>query len=305
MLRSGFFLFIALIISLPASARQSCEWPFRTEINVQENSVSGSQLQSYQVKFDINASTLHSDYDWSNNGEDLYIFDSNDQTLLEFWIDDWDSSRKEATIWVRFPTLDRGQIRTIYFYYGNRNAPPLANVPFTFNYPGIKFHTRFSMAQPTNLTDARTAFNNSNDRSSDYGCGFITNFDGITNRSQFGNSQRDFAAYSESYFKVENEKKETWEFRYGADFGYGGGLYVNGVPLEEQWGDDLWWANSWDSENQILRGKIKLASGYHKLEILGFEGCCDGGITVQFKSLEETGQRFLQVILISVRALAL
>ena len=286
MLRSGFFLFIALIISLPASARQSCEWPFRTEINVQENSVSGSQLQSYQVKFDINASTLHSDYDWSNNGEDLYIFDSNDQTLLEFWIDDWDSSRKEATIWVRFPTLDRGQIRTIYFYYGNRNAPPLANVPFTFNYPGIKFHTRFSTSNPGNLSQARNAFDNSNDRNSDYGCGFITNFDGITNRSQFGNgssNNSNFAAFSESYFLVRPGETGFWDFRYGADFGRGGALYVDGNTLEQQWRDDLWWANSWNSASEILQGRINLNGGYHKLEVLGFEGCCDGGITVQFR----------------------
>lgn len=295
MLRSGFFLFIALIISLPASARQSCEWPFRTEINVQENSVSGSQLQSYQVKFDINASTLHSDYDWSNNGEDLYIFDSNDQTLLEFWIDDWDSSRKEATIWVRFPTLDRGQIRTIYFYYGNRNAPPLANVPFTFNYPGIKFHTRFSTSNPDNLSQARNAFDNSNDRNSDYGCGFITNFDGITNRSQFGNgssNDSNFAAFSESYFLVRPGETGFWDFRYGADFGRGGALYVDGNTLEQQWEDDLWWANSWNRASEILQGRINLNGGYHKLEVLGFEGCCDGGITVQFRKPEGSWTTF-------------
>ena len=89
-------LLIALIISFPSFARQSCEWPFRTQIDVQENSVSGSQLQSYQVQFDIDASTLSSDYDWSSNGQDLYIYDTDDQTQLEFWVDSWDQANEQA-----------------------------------------------------------------------------------------------------------------------------------------------------------------------------------------------------------------
>jgi hypothetical protein len=283
MFRSGFLLFIALIISVPALARQSCEWPFRTQINVQENSGSGSQLQDYQVEFKIDASDLSSDYDWSNNGEDLYIYDFDDQTELEFWIDTWDSSTQEATIWIRFPTLDRGQTRTIYFYYGNENVPAAGDVPFTFTYPGIKFHTRNSASDPNNLSQALTAFDASNDQDTRYGCGFITNFDGITNSSQFGNSNSNFAAYSESYFLVEPGEEGFWRFRYGADFGHGGGLYVNGTALEEQWNDNLWWANNWNLSNEVLLGGITLVAGYHKIEVLGFEDCCDGGITVQFR----------------------
>jgi hypothetical protein len=283
MLRRISILLVALFISLPSSARQSCEWPFRTQIAVQENSVSGSQLQDYQVKFDINSSTFNSDYDWSSNGQDLYIYDTDDQTLLKFWIESWDSAAKEAVIWIRFPTLDRGQVRTVYYYYGNKSAPSIADVPFTFNYPGIKFHTRFSISNPGNLNQARTAFNASNDQNSDYGCKFITNFDRITNRSQFGNANSNFAAFSESYFLVKPGESGRWGFRYGADFGRGGGLYVDGNDLEEQWRDNLWWANSWDRENQVLQGNIVLNGGYHKLEVLGFEDCCDGGITVQFK----------------------
>ena len=284
MLHRCILLLIALIISLPSFARQSCEWPFRTQIDVQENSTSGNQLQSYQVQFDIDASTLSSEYDWSSNGQDLYIYDTDDQTQLEFWIDSWDQANEQATLWVRFPTLDRGQIRTIYFYYGNENAPAAGDVPFTFDYPGIKFHTRFSTVNPSNLTQARNAFNASNDLNSNYGCGFITNFSGITNRSQFGNSNSNFGAFSESYFLVQPGETGQWGFRYGADFGRGGALYINGVQLEQQWGDNLWWANSWTNASQVLQGTATFSSsGYQKLEVLGFEDCCDGGITVQFK----------------------
>lgn len=282
---------IALSISTSALARQSCEWPFRTQIDVQ----SSNALSDYQVKFDLTQSSLSPGYDWSSDGDDLYIYDSDDSSLLEFWIDSWDSAAKTATVWVRFPTLAAGT-RTIYFYYGNPNAPDINNAPFTFTYPGIKFHTRNSTSNPGNLTQAQTAFDQANDNNIEYGCSHITNFTGITNRSQFKQGSTteyrtaatNFGAFSESYFYA--DETGTWQFRYGADFGRGGGLYVNGEILEEQWNDDLWWSNNWgngvsagNNEDEILRGSIYLTQGYHKLEVLGFEGGNDGGITVQFK----------------------
>jgi len=283
MLRHVFLLLITLTISLPSLARQSCEWPFRTQINVQENSSSGSQLTNYQVKFELTATDLSPDYNWSSGGNDLYIYDTDDSTELEFWVDNWNSSTKQATVWVRFPTLDIGQVRPIYFYYGNDSAAAAGDVPFTFTNPGIKFHTRSSSSNPNNLSQALIAFDASNDQDARYGCGFITNFTGITNRSQFGNGNSNFAAFSESYFLVAAGEAGRWEFRYGADFGNGGGLYVDGNALEEQWRDNLWWANRWNRANEVLQGRINLTEGYHKLEVLGFEDCCDGGITVQFK----------------------
>jgi Domain of unknown function (DUF2341)/PA14 domain len=278
-----FFILLCFTLSLPSLARQSCDWPFRTQIEVQENSISGSQLTNYQVKFEISATDLSSDYSWSDNGQDLYIYDNDDQTELEFWIDSWNSVAETAVIWVRFPTLEIAQVRTLYFYYGNENAPAAGDVPFTFTDPGIKFHTRSSSSNPNNLTQALSAFNASNDQDVRYGCGFITNFTGITNRSQFGNGNSNFAAFSESYFLVNSGETGRWQFRYGADFGNGGGLYVDGIALEEQWRDNLWWANRWNRANEVLQGSINLTEGYHKLEVLGFEDCCDGGITVQFK----------------------
>lgn len=284
MFRSIIFLCLVFSISLPSLARQSCEWPFRTEIKIQENTGSGAALQNYQVKLNLNASSFSPDYTWSNNGEDLYIYDTDDETQLEFWIDSWNSSAKTATVWIRFPALARGRERLVYFYYGNKNAPALANVPFTFNYPGIKFHTRYSRTNPSSLTQAQNAFNASNDRRSNYGCGFITNFENITNRSQFGNADSNFAAFSESYFEVKEGETGRWEFRYGADFGRGGALYINGDELQQRWNRNLWWANNWNNANQILQGNATFTtSGYQKLEVLGFEDCCDGGITVQFK----------------------
>ena len=274
-----------LCVSLSSHGRQSCDWPFRTAVTITENS--GNNLSDYQVKLSLTGSNLHANYLWTNTGYDFRVYDSNDNTPLEFWLESWNQSSKTATIWVRFPTsapLLANQSRTIYLYYGNENATPLANVPFTFVEPGIKFHARPTSYNPSNKTQAFTNFNSiadNNNNADGYGCAFITNFDNVSKKSVFGNGDN-FAAYSESYFEVKSGEAGLWEFRYGADFGRGGGLYVNDVALEEDWNNDLWWNYSW-SNADVLQGSINLGVGYHKLEVIGFEGCCDGGITVQFK----------------------
>lgn len=287
MLRYSFLLFISLVISLPTWARDSCEWPFRTQLDI-----SGNTPADYQVKILIDANNLNSDYAWSQNGNDLRISDQDDfssaepTSTLSFWIESWDASAKEATIWVKTPAIS-SNLR-LYLFYGNDYADTQASAPLTFDKEGIKFHTRGMSRRddPRNLNEARALFDAANDRDRDHGCTYITNFTGITNTGQFSNSDY-FAAFSESYFYADTAG--TWQFRYGADFGLGGGLYVNNIALDEQWTDNLWWANNWgngtpaNNDNQILRGSIYLDQGYHKLEVLGFEDCCDGGITVQFK----------------------
>ena len=280
MLRVYFVFIFVLFLSVSSHARQSCDWPFRTSVNIKENS--GTSLTNYQVKLTLNSSSFDSRYNWSSGGVDLRVYDTNDSTALQFWIENWNQSAKTATVWVRFPTLSANANRGIFLYYGNTSAPTLANVPFTFVQPGIKFHSRRVTQNPNSLSNAQSLFNNSNDTTSGYGCTFITNFTGITNGALFG-SKNNFIAYSETYFEVKSGETGNWAFRYGADFGWGGGLYVNGSPLDEKWNTDLWWANNWSNTNEILQGTINLPVGYHKLEIIGGEPGNDGGITVQYR----------------------
>lgn len=269
------------ITSNESMARQSCNWPFRTAITISEQS--GTTLSDYQVKLEVSSANLNSHYLWTPNGDDFRVFDSDDNTPLEFWVESWNPSNETATVWVRFPSsapLLANQNRIIYLYYGNEGTPPLANVPFTFIEPGIKFHTKNTNFNPRNKREAFNEFERVTD-STNYGCTFITDFDNVTKTDTFGPGG-DFVAYSESYFEVESGEAGVWEFRYGADFGRGGALYINDEPLEEDWRSDLWWSYDWGHPD-VLQGSMTLSQGYHKLEVIGYEGCCDGGITVQFK----------------------
>ncbi|MCP5335882.1 MAG: CCXG family PEP-CTERM protein [Oceanospirillaceae bacterium] len=272
-------LLLLWALALPSQAYWHCSWPYRTAVNIKENT--GTTLNNYQVKITITAANLNSAYAWTGNGYDLRVLDADDNTQLDFWIESWSQSTKTAVIWVRFASLTASQNRAVYLYYGNLFATQLDNVPFTFTDPGIKFHTRRNTVNPNDLTTARSLFNAANDSVNGYGCTFVTNFTGVNNKNLFGNNSN-FIAYSETFFEVKSNEAGTWGVRYGSDFGYGGGLYVDGQPLEEDWLNNLWWNNSWTNA-AVLQGNINLVAGYHRLEVIGAEDCCDGGITVQYR----------------------
>jgi len=268
-----------ILVSQFSLATLECQWPYKTTISVQENS--GSSLTNYQVLLRISGSQLHPNYDWSSAGDDLRILDQDDNTAVPFYIDNWNAANQTAEVWIKLTTLPANSTRNLYLYYGKSDANPLAQVPPVFDRPGIRFHTRRSLTNPTNKQQAFAAFDASNDNNNGYGCKFVTDFTNVTNRDNFGNS-RDFIAYSQSYFEVKPSEAGEWSFRYGADFGRGGGIYVDGQPLQEKWNSNLWWAGSWGNTSETLYGSITLAAGYHKIEVIGSEDGNDGGITAQF-----------------------
>lgn len=285
-------ILIIIFFSISASVLAGdCSSAFSTLVNIDGTlpivEDTGGNTLSYQVNVQFSASDLDASYAWTSDGVDLRIVKSNG-TPLTFWIESWDGSNESASIWVSFIDTHADSSRQIFLQYGDYNATSLADAPNTFLYSGIKFHVRPASglnnniaSGPSNKTQAFERFNNVNDNNNNsdgYGCGLIENFNSVTKNSKFG-AGNNFAAYSESFFNVDEAGK--WWFRYGADFGYGGGLYIDGVALQEQWQTDLWWAGNWNSAD-VLQGNIDLAPGYHKLEVLGFEGCCDGGITVQY-----------------------
>ncbi len=275
-------LFGSVLYSSTSYAWFDCYWPYRSDVTVTEQS--GTVLTDYQIELSLNASSFHASYQWSANGADIRLIDTNDSTPLDFYIESWDSAGKLATIWVKMSML-ANQTKTIYLYYGNTDASSASNGSVTFTESGIKFHTRNSTANPANKSAAFSSFNAAPDGVAGYGCSIITDFTNISNHSEYSPpiQRMNFGAYSETFFEVGAGETGSWEFRYGADFGRGGGLYVDGVALDEKWNDDLWWSYNWNNTSEILQGTVSLSAGYHTLEVIGFEGCCDGGITVQFK----------------------
>ena len=56
------------------------------------------------------------------SGADIRFTDSDGITLLDYWIEYYDTSEQEATIWVKIPLVPANQTKSIYMWYGNPSA---------------------------------------------------------------------------------------------------------------------------------------------------------------------------------------
>ena len=75
---------------------------YRREITI-DNSA-GDTLTDYQVRIVLNGAN----FDFSktqSNGEDIRFLDSDDSSLLSFWIDSWDGVAQSAVVWVKVPSV--------------------------------------------------------------------------------------------------------------------------------------------------------------------------------------------------------
>ena len=105
-------------------------WPYRQQINI---SNTAGDLTNYQVRLDLNSSNVGSNFNWSNNGSDIRFTNSTDD-LLNFWIEYWNVTEQEATIWVNVTSLPNNTNTTIYMYYGNQAASSASDGDATFDF---------------------------------------------------------------------------------------------------------------------------------------------------------------------------
>lgn len=276
-----FITIVAVLIASPALAWWDCGWGYRFAADISKPP--GPPLSDYQVRLDLDAGNVPAEFDWGSQGADLRVIDEDDLTELVHFIEDWDVASRTATVWVRVPQIPGGG-RTVYIYFDGPPGSSSTSTTLTFTASGVRFYTRRSGADPANLASAEAAFAAASDANG-YGCAIIPTYTGVNNRGLFAPPSRnvDIALFAEAFFEVTPAQAGLWEFRYGADFGRGGGLYVDDVALEEDWNSDLWWANNWNNASEVLQGSINLSAGTHSIRILGFEGCCDGGLTAQFR----------------------
>ncbi len=275
-------ILLLALYSAPTLAWWHCDWNYRLPISVSRPP--GPPVSDFQVRLNLNASNVPGQFDWSLQGDDLRVVDQDDQTELNFFIESWNAAGQSAVVWVLVPEIAVAA-RTVYVYFDAPPGTPNASTPMTFTEPGLKIHTRNSTVDPTSRATAEAAFNAASDGVPGYGCTFVNAYTNVNNVGLFAPPSRNgnFGWLAEVFFDVTSAEAGVWEFRYGADFGRGGGLYVDDIALDEKWNTDLWWAFNWNNVNEILQGSINLAAGTHSFRILGFEGCCDGGLTAQFR----------------------
>jgi hypothetical protein len=123
-------------------------------------------------------------------------------------------------------------------------------------------------------------------------------YDALSSTAVFYNLMNDplrdntaFGSHLRASIIVTGNQVGEWQFRLGPDYGKGGTLLVDGVPLASRWlppdsldgVQGLHWGGDWSRVNDILVGAVKLGPGSHEIEAYGFENCCDGAMALEMR----------------------
>lgn len=282
-------LLLAVIACGPSSVWAApwwqCDWQYRSELTVQ----STESANDLVVSLALGSSDFNSAYVFSSDGADIRVLAADNSSELDFHLREWDAASRQALINVRIPSMAANTPQTVYLYYGNINAAAAGGAggvvtaddpAATYVNSGWRYDVRQSTLDPSNEAEARAEFENASSPSG-YGCSTVNSLNGLTKRNVFGGNQYNYGLYAQTWFEVTTPG--VWEFRAGTDFGLGGDIFINGVGMTNRWNEDIWWARDWNN-GDVLTGSVSLSAGFHQFEALGFEGCCDGPISVQYRS---------------------
>ncbi len=255
----------------------------RLPISISNNVLPVTTLTDYTVRLDIN-STNAPGFDFSNNGDDLIAWNFDTTSQLDFYVESVDPVTSTAVIWVRVPSVPTSPPDTQIFLDYNRVdvMTPLSDAASTFVNAGLKYHSQPHVAadpDPATSAAAHSLFDfNTVTSNPNYGCTVLSEL--VDDHSTIFTQNGDFGLSISGQFIVPADA--LYEFRLGADFGLGGELTVDGTPLEEDWGNDLWWATNFANVD-VLQGDRLLTAGSHTIRALGFERCCDGRAELEYR----------------------
>ena len=108
---------MVIMLSLMHITAVNAQGQYRTPITIINNA--DQDLTDYQVKIELNSSWDGWSY-VSSDGSDIYFLDSSNNPLY-YWIESFDYTNQEATIWVKVPSIPANGQTTIYMYYGGTN----------------------------------------------------------------------------------------------------------------------------------------------------------------------------------------
>lgn len=281
-----FSIVIFLCLASTAQAWFDNDWTYRATFTANNP---GLTLSDQQIKINLNSANVHPDYVWSSNGDDIRALFSDDITPLDYYIENWDQGSETASILIRIGSLPPGDT-AILLYYGNAGAADESNPIAVLTEIGLRYHTRQSSLDPFDRIGATSEFDSLGDSITGYGCKTVTSFTSINNNGEFpGGVNSNILFFSNNHFEVPPTEAGTWNFRFGGDYGRGGGMYLDNIDSDEKWGDDLWWGFSFANTAEILEVSGTLSAGFHNLQMLGAEGCCDGGTSIEYQSPANPG----------------
>ena len=273
----GFLLLVLLTGLVPPAFAWDCLNAHRNTVTV----TAGAAGHSDGIRIDLASTDFPADYVFTPDGADVrVVLASDDTTPVDHIVTGWDSITRTGTVFIKLPALAPSSSTSVHVYYGDNSLTSLGDVDAVFPTVGLRLRSRVSSADPIDADSARAAFAAA---STDVYDDVRTSVSGLNNRA-LGGTNGNYGWCISAMVEVTAANAGLWSFRYGADFGHGGHLYVRETELEEQWNDDLWWANNFNNTAETLEGSISLSPGWHRYEALGFEGCCDGPVGWQARA---------------------
>ena len=96
-------------------------WQWKKKISF-NNKDQNEALVNFPIAVKLNSGTF--DFEKAqSSGQDIRFIDSDNLTSLSYEIEKWDSSAKEAVVWVKVPQINTStDTDFIYMYYGNPTA---------------------------------------------------------------------------------------------------------------------------------------------------------------------------------------
>ncbi|GEM_PF-1089883 len=121
-----FAIALCLMVVRPASSQTAAwmdpAWLYRNPVTI--NNSSGTTLTGFQVNINLGSETNFSAA--KAGGADLRVTASDGVTQLPFWIESWNASSSQASIWVKVPSVPTTGT-SLFIYYGNPNAATASN----------------------------------------------------------------------------------------------------------------------------------------------------------------------------------
>lgn len=107
------------------------DWQFRQEIILRTSS--GSTQSDYQVNLKLNSLNVGSNFNWSNNCDDLRFVNSS-IVELKYYVESCDFSNQNASIWIKIPVNLTTSDYQVLMYYGNNIVSSNSNPTDTFDF---------------------------------------------------------------------------------------------------------------------------------------------------------------------------
>jgi biopolymer transport protein ExbB len=129
------FLLALFALTSPAHAWWNQDWQYRKGVTI-DTTASGVNVSGAIGRTTVLVRLHSGNFTFTEaleNGADIRVIDSDDKTPLPYHLESFDAKTGIATLWVSIPTLNGGEKKQLWLYFGNANAKVGEDVAGTFD----------------------------------------------------------------------------------------------------------------------------------------------------------------------------